>query len=130
MARGKLTMKRCPNGKRRSCPKMSKKCTLKRLSAKAKSFKMKSKKKLNAKAKTFSMKKGGKKSCSYKGGMKKPCSMKNGGKKNSKHHMKAGKKGKGSYHKFMKCEIKKVKKENPKMSHKQAFKKAASNWSK
>jgi hypothetical protein len=124
MARGKLTMKRCPNGKRRSCPKKAKKCTLKRLSAKAKTFKLKTKKALNAKAKTFSMKKGGKKSCSMKAG-KKPCSMKAGKKKAKK---KAAKKG--SYIKFMSCEIKKIKKQNPKMSHKAAFKKAASNWSK
>ena len=115
MARGKLTMKRCPNGKRRSCPKKAKKCTLKRLSAKAKTFKLKTKKALNAKAKTFSLKKGG----------KRPCSMKAGKKKAKK---KAAKKG--SYIKFMSCEIKKIKKQNPKMSHKAAFKKAASNWSK
>jgi hypothetical protein len=106
MARGKLTMKRCPNGKRRSCPKKAKKCTLKKLSAKAKTFKPKTKKALNAKAKTFSMKKGGKK----------------------KAKKKAAKKG--SYIKFMSCEIKKIKKQNPKMSHKAAFKKAAANWSK
>jgi len=119
MAKGKLTMKRCPNGKRRSCPKKAKKCTLKRLSAKAKTFKPKTKKALNAKAKTFSMKKGGKKVG------KKSCSMKAGKKKAKK---KAAKKG--SYIKFMSCEIKKIKKQNPKMSHKAAFKKAASNWSK
>ena len=71
MARGKLTMKRCPNGKRRSCPKKAKKCTLKRLSAKAKTFKPKTKKALNAKAKTFSMKKS-KKSV---GGKKKKLSL-------------------------------------------------------
>jgi hypothetical protein len=71
MARGKLTMKRCPNGKRRSCPKKAKKCTLKRLSAKAKTFKPKTKKALRVKAKTFSMKKGGKKkSCKLVGGKK------------------------------------------------------------
>ena len=44
MARGKLTMKRCSNGKRRSCPKKLKKCSFKRLSAKAKTFKPKTKK--------------------------------------------------------------------------------------
>ena len=34
------------------------------------------------------------------------------------------------YNIFMKTEIKKVKKENPKLTHQQAFKKAAGNWSK
>ena len=29
MARGKLTMKRCPNGKVRKCPKKYRKCSLK-----------------------------------------------------------------------------------------------------
>ena len=34
------------------------------------------------------------------------------------------------YNKFMKKEIKKVKKANPSMDHKEAFKVAAGNWSK
>jgi len=34
------------------------------------------------------------------------------------------------YNIFMKTEIKKVKKNDPKLSHQQAFKKAAGNWSK
>jgi hypothetical protein len=34
------------------------------------------------------------------------------------------------YNIFMKTEIKKVKKDNPKLSHQQAFKKAAGNWGK
>ena len=33
------------------------------------------------------------------------------------------------YNKFMKTEIPKVKKANPKMDHKTAFKQAAKNWS-
>lgn len=36
--------------------------------------------------------------------------------------------GANEYQKFMKTEIKKVKAENPKMKHQDAFKKAASNW--
>ena len=35
-----------------------------------------------------------------------------------------------AYNIFMKTEIPKVKKENPKISHKEAFKKAASNYKK
>tara|TARA_Y100000389_G_scaffold1567_1_gene1595 strand:- start:1980 stop:2177 length:198 start_codon:yes stop_codon:yes gene_type:complete len=38
------------------------------------------------------------------------------------------KRGLSDYNKFMKTEIQKVKKENPKLTHQQAFKKAASNW--
>jgi len=34
------------------------------------------------------------------------------------------------YNKFMKKEIKNVKQSNPKLSHRDAFSKAASNWSK
>ena len=35
-----------------------------------------------------------------------------------------------AYNRFMKTEIPKVKKANPKISHKEAFKKAASNYKK
>lgn len=48
----------------------------------------------------------------------------NGGKKKGA----SKKRGLSDYNKFMKSEIQKVKKENPKLTHQQAFKKAASNW--
>lgn len=51
------------------------------------------------------------------------CSKTIGGKKR-------GTRKQSPYNKFMKIEIKKVKKENPSMDHKDAFKLAASNWSK
>jgi hypothetical protein len=53
------------------------------------------------------------------------CETQNGGKK-----IAASKKSRklSEYNKFMKTELQKVKKENPKLTHQQAFKKAASNW--
>lgn len=110
MARGKLTMKRCPNGKVRKCPKKHKKCSLKSLNPKARTFR---KNKLNPKAKSFKM--GGKKHKDKKVSSK---SKKTGGKKKS------------SYNIFMSEELKRIKKKNPKMDHKKAFQMAAKNWKK
>lgn len=49
-----------------------------------------------------------------------------GGKRKKKAASK--KRGLSDYNKFMKTEIKKVKSENPKLTHQEAFKKAAGNW--
>ena len=49
-----------------------------------------------------------------------------GGKRKKK--AKTKKRGLSPYNKFMKTEIKKVKNENPSLSHQEAFKKAAGNW--
>eukprot|EP00292_Cryptomonas_paramecium_P027098 CAMPEP_0113714852 /NCGR_PEP_ID=MMETSP0038_2-20120614/32885_1 /TAXON_ID=2898 /ORGANISM="Cryptomonas paramecium" /LENGTH=61 /DNA_ID=CAMNT_0000641951 /DNA_START=12 /DNA_END=197 /DNA_ORIENTATION=- /assembly_acc=CAM_ASM_000170 len=38
--------------------------------------------------------------------------------------------GKSPYNVFMKEELARLKKENPKLDHKEAFKQAAANWSK
>jgi hypothetical protein len=141
MARGKLTMKRCPNGKLRKCAKKYKKCTLKRLNPKAKSFK---KNKLNPKAKSFKM--GGKKH--HKGkkisakSKKDKCEctsnvfmgigfdMAKMNKKNKKVSKKTGGKKKSSYNKFMSKELKRIKRKNPKINHNKAFMMAAKNWKK
>jgi len=135
MVKGKLTMKKSKMVKRGGT-----KCSFK-AGKKSSSYKVG--------GVLFSRKKQGGKSCSNKGGMshKKRGGMshkKRGGMSHKKHNgamsragskkkkKKASKKApkKGSYIKFMSCEIKKVKKDNPKMTHKAAFKKAASNWSK
>ena len=126
MVKGKLTMKKSKMVKRGGT-----KCSFK-AGKKSSSYKVG--------GVLFSRKKQGGKSCSNKGGMshkkrggmshKKRGAMSRAGSKKKKK--KASKKApkKGSYIKFMSCEIKKVKKDNPKMTHKAAFKKAASNWSK
>ena len=49
-----------------------------------------------------------------------------GGKRKKKTATK--KRGLTDYNKFMRSEIQKVKKENPKLTHQEAFKKAAGNW--
>lgn len=126
MVKGKLTMKKSKMVKRGGT-----KCSFKA-----------GKKSSSYKGGMSRHKKQGGKSCSNKGGMSHH--KKHGGMSHKKHNSamsragskkkkkKASKKApkKGSYIKFMSCEIKKVKKDNPKMTHKAAFKKAASNWSK
>ena len=59
-----------------------------------------------------------------KGGGDCGCNLQNGGKK-----AKDAKKP-TSYNLFMKKEIQRVKKNNPALDHKEAFKQAANNWSK
>lgn len=49
-----------------------------------------------------------------------------GGKRKKKSASK--KRGLTKYNKFMRSEIQKVKKENPNLTHQEAFKKAAGNW--
>ena len=149
MARGKLTMKRCPNGKVRKSPKKYRKCSLKSLNPGAKSFK---KNKLNPKAKTFRKNKLNPKAKSFKMGGKKHKSKKVSAKSkkdkcectsnvfmgvgfdmakmNKKPSKKTGGKKKSSYNKFMSEELKRIKKKNPKMDHKKAFQMAAKNWKK
>jgi len=53
-----------------------------------------------------------------------------GGAKKRKKSTTTKKRKISDYNKFMKTEIKKVKNDDPKLSHQQAFKKAAGNWSK
>ena len=50
-------------------------------------------------------------------------------KKTTEKKVKA-KKGPSAYNLFMKSELAKIKKADPKLDHKEAFKKAAANWSK
>lgn len=144
MAKGKLTMKRCPNGKIRKCPNKYKKCS-KKLNAKAKSFKIKSRsQKLNPLALSFKMKGGKVKTLkkSKKGKVKKEnmgCTSNifmgigfdvNDMKKPKIKSKKIGGKKKSNYNKFMSEELKKIKKNNPNIDHKKAFKMAAANWKK
>ena len=68
-----------------------------------------------------------------KGGSNCNCDVQNGGKKAQK--AKKAKKANGAkkptpYNLFMKKEIQRVKKNDPTLDHKEAFKQAANNWSK
>ena len=92
---------RCPNGSRRK-PKKTGKCikTKKKSSASAKNSFLKG---IKSKSKTLTL----------------PSSS-----KNSKT------KKKGNYRSFLKCEMKKLKKENPDMRQQNIMKMAAKNWNK
>lgn len=65
-----------------------------------------------------------------KGGSNCNCDMQNGGKKAQSAKKANGSKKPSKYNLFMKKEIKDLKKNNPTLDHKEAFKQAANNWSK
>ena len=65
-----------------------------------------------------------------KGGSNCNCDAQNGGKKAKKAKKANGAKKPMLYNLFMKKEIQNVKKNNPNLDHKEAFKQAANNWSK
>ena len=98
---------RCPNGSRRK-PKKTGKCvkTKKKSSASANSF-LKGIKSKSSKTKTLTL----------------PSSK-------SKSKSKSKTKKKGNYRSFLKCEMKKLKKENPDVRQQSIMKMAAANWNK
>lgn len=65
-----------------------------------------------------------------KGGSNCNCDVQNGGKKAQKAKKANGAKKPTPYNLFMKKEIQRVKKNDPTLEHKEAFKQAANNWSK
>ena len=107
---------RCPNGSRRK-PKKTGKCikTKKKSSASANSFLKGIRSKSSASANSF-----------LKGirSKSKTLTLPSSSKSSSKT------KKKGNYRSFLKCEMKKLKKENPDMRQQSIMKMAAKNWNK
>ena len=95
---------RCPNGSRRKPPKTGKCVKTKKKSASTKNSFLKGIKSKSSKSKTLIL----------------PSSKSSSSKT----------KKKGNYRSFLKCEMKKLKKENPNMRQQSIMKMAAKNWNK
>jgi hypothetical protein len=110
---------RCPNGSRRKPKKIGKCVKTKKKSASANSFLKGIKSKSSASGNSF-----------LKGIKSKSSATKTLTLPSSKSKSKSKTKKKGNYRSFLKCEMKKLKKENPDVRQQSIMKMAAANWNK